>query len=217
MSKLRIEQQQCSKWSSVRNLAIKSIKKRIIRVSMTMISVVLSIAFLIYTWTSQNIVSGLISLKDLEVNKLLMQAGINISAGDSSDKTVWLIMLSLLITSVGILNAMLMSVTERFKEIGTMKCIGATNRYIIRMFIVEAAIQGTLGTSLGVLLGFVIALIQYSFSIGGLAITSILWIELLNKFILAFVIGVGLTLVFTLYPAYTAAKMQPIEALRVEE
>ena len=128
MAKLRIEQQQCSKWSSVRGLAVKSIKKRIIRVSMTMISVVLSIAFLIYTWTSQSIVSGLLSLKDLEVNKLLMQAGINISAGGSSDKTIWLIMLSLLITSVGILNAMLMSVTERFKEIGTMKCIGATNR-----------------------------------------------------------------------------------------
>ena len=217
MGVLKAEQKRCCRWVNVSGLAMKSLKKRLIRACMTMAAVVLSIAFLTYTWLGNDIITALKELNSQEVNSLLLRAGIDLTVSASSGKTQWLVMLSLMVTSVGILNAMLMSVTERFKEIGTMKCIGATNRYIIRLFVVEAAIQGFAGTVLGILLGGLIVLCQFLFSFGLVVITAFPLLAGLYDVILAVTIGVGLTVVFALYPAYTAANMLPVAALRVEE
>jgi len=67
----------------------------------------------------------------------------------------WLISLSLTVAVVGITNAMLMSVAERYREIGTMKCLGALDSFIIRLFLLESVFQGTSGTIVGVVVGFV--------------------------------------------------------------
>ena len=64
--------------------------------------------------------------------------------------------LSLLVCVVGIANAMLMSVTERFREIGTMKCLGALDSFIIKLFLLESTFQGVAGTLVGIVIGLVL-------------------------------------------------------------
>jgi hypothetical protein len=81
-----------------------------------------------------------------------------------SGRTVWLLLVSLLVCAVGIANAMLMSVTERFREIATMKCLGATNRLIMISFVLESILQGVAGGLIGAVVGFGLGLMR-----GGLA------------------------------------------------
>lgn len=204
-------------WSKVYILALKSLKKRAVRAAMTMISVVLSIAFLSYTWICNDVVAGMRDLNDQAINTMLMLSGIDLSITGTPPKTQWLIMLSLMVSSVGILNAMLTSVTERFKEIGTMKCIGSTNTFIVRLFVIEAGIQGAVGTSVGIIAGLVIAFLQSVMSYGSIAMTSLPILSALLSIVYALLIGMGLTVLFALYPAWTAANMLPVEAMRVEE
>src|SRR5437762_13903572 len=88
-------------------------------------------------------------------------------------QTRWLVGLALLVAFVGILNAMLMSVTERFREIGTMKCLGALDGFIIKLFLIESLFQGAVGTLVGVLLGLALSLIAASISFGRFAWTNL--------------------------------------------
>ena len=62
-----------------------------------------------------------------------------------STKDIWLIIMSLIVCVVGIANSMLMAVTERFQEIGTMKCLGALDRFVVRLFLLESGFQGLSG------------------------------------------------------------------------
>ena len=68
--------------------------------------------------------------------------------------------LALLISFVGILNAMVLNVTERFREIGTMKCLGALDSLVIKIYLIESAFQGIGGTMAGILLGGILALVE---------------------------------------------------------
>ena len=75
----------------------------------------------------------------------------------ASAKDRWIVVLSLLVCTVGIVNAQLMSVTERFREIGIMKCLGALDRIVLRLFLLEALLLGILGSGAGALLGLAIS------------------------------------------------------------
>ncbi|MHC4874628.1 MAG: ABC transporter permease, partial [Planctomycetota bacterium] len=113
---------------------------------------------------------------------------------------------------------MLMSVTERFQEIGTMKCLGAMDGFIIKIFMIEAFIQGAFGTTVGLIVGLIISVILSIISYGVSPVFSALPLfDIVFAAILSFVIGVGLCTVFAIYPAYFASTMQPVEAMRVEE
>ena len=68
-------------------------------------------------------------------------------------KDKWLIIMSLIVCVVGIANSMLMAVTERFQEIGTMKCLGALDRFVVRLFLLESGFQGLAGALIGALIG----------------------------------------------------------------
>ena len=129
-------------------------------------------------------------------------------------QTRWLLGLALLVAFVGILNAMLMSVTERFREIGTMKCLGALDGFIIKLFLLESLFQGFVGTLLGVLLGLGLSLALAGLSYGGYAYENLPWTSLLILGGVSLVVGVALTVAGALMPAYQAARMQPIEAMR---
>ncbi|MHC4873047.1 MAG: ABC transporter permease, partial [Planctomycetota bacterium] len=142
MSEKIISHQVSLPLSKAFELAKKSLKKRMIRSTITMMSVVLAIAFLMNILTNSYIIEGLRGLNSSEINTLLMKNGVDLAATGMSSKTIWLVVMSLLVCSVGIVNAMLMSVTERFQEIGTMKCLGAMDGFIIKIFMIEAFIQG---------------------------------------------------------------------------
>ncbi|MGH9928268.1 MAG: ABC transporter permease [Pyrinomonadaceae bacterium] len=113
----------------------------------------------------------------------------------------------LLIGGIGVMNIMLVSVTERTREIGVRKAIGARRRDIIVQFLIEAATLTGLGGMLGIIFGSVIALLIQMFMPTHIP----LWAPLVG-----FVVSVGLGLTFGLWPAWKAARLNPIEALRFE-
>jgi cell division protein FtsX len=138
----------------------------------------------------------------------------DIAAGKLQQR--WLLGLALLVAFVGILNAMLMSVTERFREIGTMKCLGALDSFIVKLFLVESAFQGFVGTVIGLILGVSISLLMSMATYGGFAFNNFLMSPFLTAVGGSALIGVVLTVAGAVWPAWQAAKMHPIEAMRVE-
>lgn len=204
-------------WSTAGMLAIKSLKKRFMRSVITMISVILAVSFLMSVWVGHNVTTSLCTINDPVVRSLLIRNGVDPNATAIDSKTIWLIALSLLVCSVGIMNAMLMSVTERFREIGTMKCLGATNGFIIRLFMIESGIQGACGTMAGIILGSVVGLLTNAALYGWVVFSALSWFDLLKSGLLSFGTGVVLCTVFAIYPAYVASTMQPVDAMRVEE
>jgi hypothetical protein len=138
--------------------------------------------------------------------------------GRLSPTAVWLIVISLLVCGVGISNAMLMSVTERFREIGTMKCLGALDGFIVKLFLLESTFQGVAGTLIGVVIGLIVTLVFGIASFGWTAVVGyfpVLGVSLVASY--ALVIGAALSVAASVMPALRAARMAPVEAMRVEE
>jgi putative ABC transport system permease protein len=243
-SHVKIAKQIVLPWTKAIEISAKSIKVRFWRSMITMSSIVLAIAFLASILTSTTVVGA---LRDASVDKSvdprerdlirvkLQTEGAEVEEGKAAvaeskrgflyklnqrltARDKWLVALALLVCFVGIVNAMLMSVTERFREIGTMKCLGALDSFIVKLFLLEASFQGVVGTMLGIILGTVLSIIRsmwaYSpyytfkfFPVGGMLMSALL----------ALAAGTVLSVIAALFPARAAARMQPVEALRSEQ
>ena len=123
--------------------------------------------------------------------------------------------ISLIVGGIGIMNIMLVSVTERTREIGLRKALGATNRDIRRQFLIEAIGLTLLGGIVGIIFG---ALFSVTVAVG---ITKVLKIEWqfslpLSAALVGIIVSTVIGVIFGLYPASRAAKKSPIEALRYE-
>jgi putative ABC transport system permease protein len=121
-------------------------------------------------------------------------------------KLQWLATTSLLMCLVGVTNSMLMSVTERYREIGTIKCLGASDGFIVKVFFLEAVLLGLIGSVAGALLGSFSAALFVPFHAPALFQTVLVSAG----------IGLAMTVIASIAPAIQAAKMPAAAALRVE-
>ncbi len=133
-----------------------------------------------------------------------------------SNRVMWLIIVSMVVCVVGIANAMLMSVTERFNEIATMKCLGATDGFIMLNFILESGLQGFFGGIAGALGGLLLGTLRSSLGYGFMAIQNIPIAAILAGIGIAIASGVIISVIAAIYPAFVAARLAPMEAMRVE-
>jgi putative ABC transport system permease protein len=131
-------------------------------------------------------------------------------------RTLWLILVSFLVCVVGISNTMLMSVTDRFTEIATMKCLGAVDAFVMVLFVFEAMLQGVAGSIVGVLLGVVLSLVRGATGFGGLVFDALPLLDMVFVALIAFVTGIVIAALAATWPSWTAARLAPMEAMRVE-
>ncbi len=171
--------------------AIASIRVRFLRMAITTLGIALGIAFFC-------------SMQTLRIAESTV-------VGSERDRQAWLIATSLLMCLVGVTNSMLMSVGERFREIGTIKCLGASDGFVVKIFVLEALLLGLIGSSVGATLGTV-AIAVFATRAG----------ETVTLPQVATTIGVGvaagalLTITAAVVPAMQAARMPAAAALRVE-
>ncbi len=181
-------------------ISMQNVRIRFWRTVITAAGTVLGIAFLVSVLTA-----------------MMIQANSG-HAADPSERVrmIWLVAMSLIVCFVGITNAMLMSVTERYKEIGTMKCLGAYDSFIVRLFFIEAALSGLIASTIGWALGLLAIIIVRLFSDGFRVFTLINWGQAMLMLLMALALGTFLSIAATILPARVAAKMPAAAALRVE-
>ena len=128
--------------------------------------------------------------------------------------------ISLLVAGIGIMNIMIVSLIERTREIGILKALGMKSRTVLTIFLGESVIIGLIGALVGIVLGWILANVTARVlgsgvfgGGGGFKITPLLTPEVLVG---ALAFGVGISVIFALYPAWRASKLKPVEALRYE-
>jgi hypothetical protein len=130
-------------------------------------------------------------------------------------RTLWIVVISLLVTIIGVSNALLMSVTERFREIGTMKCLGALSAFIRMLFLIESALIGMAGSIIGVVVGAILPMVAYGFGYTFQAVLgSMPYGALILAGLASIVAGTLLAVAAAIYPAGIASRMVPASALR---
>lgn len=191
----KIERQISLPLSQAMKIAIRNITIRLGRAMITGAGTMLGIAFLMSVF----------------VTRFVQEAHGIRPTDEQAQKNAWLVVMSLLVSVVGITNAMLMSVTERYKEIGTIKCLGALDNFVVKLFLIESGLLGFFGSIVGSLIGALFMLVTATSVLG-----KINWLGMLGALGLCIVLGTVLSIVAAIPPAMRAAKMPPADAMRTE-
>jgi len=181
------------------DLSLKNIRRRPTKTAYNIATIVLGTSFLTF-----------LTLASI-VFRRYTEAAISIEAYQ-----YWLAFISLLLCVISITNSMAISVLERYKEIGIMKCMGALDRHILLLFFTESTIMSLAGGILGFLSGSMIAMVTYGLQLGFDVVSKISPFELLSCFALSVIVAFVISISATVYPAYKAAKARPSEAFKVE-
>jgi len=222
-------------WGVTIRMSWVNISHRSGRFLLVFLGIAVVVAFLISSFTSNAILAGLARVEDtaemepepdraarmVHVRAVLQRVGVfahdAAAKRQQSDRETWLMVLSCVLCTVVIANTMLMSVTERISEIGTLKCLGALDRFIVRMFLVESVFLGVVSSLIGALAGYVLTLLQLGFALGFATLGCGPWAApLLSGLPLGVGIGTVITVLAAAYPAYVAARMRPVDAMRAE-
>jgi len=199
-------------FSEAVRISFQSLKIRFWRSMITTAGILLGIAFFVAT-LSGNQISSVMSKSEVLRTVIDSPQTEGVSA-----QQIWLVVMSLIVCVVGIANSMLMAVTERFREIGTMKCLGALNRFVVELFLLESGFQGLSGAIMGSFVGFVsimlLSLKDYGLDLFRNFPDYILGV--LAYMGIACLLGMALAIVGAAGPAYRAAQLPPAEAMRVE-
>lgn len=163
-----------------------------------------------------SIALGIALLSHFLVTNLIFEAYGKVMGVTMEAYQFWLIVVSFIVCVIGLTNSSLIAVYERYREIGTMKSLGALDRHILELFLIESTIFGLVGGSLGFITGALSASVSSGSQIGFGALLSVQAFDLLLNFSYSVGLAVVLNIVSTMYPAYKAAKLRPVEALRYE-
>jgi len=217
-------------FSKAVEISLKSVRIRFARSLITAAGIFLGIAF--YSSVQTSAVFSDIQADIIRVKREQLAAGAKltpdeirmISAADANKaeennaktRLQWLSIMGLIVCTVGITNAMLMSVTERYKEIGTMKCLGALDSFVVKLFFIESCLLGFIASVAGCVLGWLLISLVNLISLGPAAFGVMFWQRSLLLIATSAALGTFLTFIATIAPAVRAAKMPPAAALRVE-
>ncbi len=213
-----VERQVVLPFAQVVRISFNSMRVRLSRSLITTASLALAIAFVAYIWSGYAILNAVWPHVDSSLQEDILASGYEMTDGlfGSSPKDRWLAILSLIVCVVGIVNAQLMAVTERFREIGTFKCLGALNSFVVRIFVLEGIYQGIFGGLIGSLLGILVSTLSLTLKLGWSALLFWPALQMLLIILWALFLAALLSLLGVMYPALVAARMEPAVALRAE-
>ena len=193
-------------------ISFQSLMIRFWRSVITTAGITLGIAFLVSVWANNKI-----SIAMQESSGKQQIAGFDEEEPQGvSTKDIWLIIMSLIVCVVGIANSMLMAVTERFREIGTMKCLGALDRFVVRLFLLESGFQGLAGALIGSLIGCLASILLNLKNYGLDLFFFFPVLPVLQIILVGCLLGMVLAVIGAAFPAWRAAKLPPAEAMRTE-
>ncbi len=203
------------------DMCVQNLRNRRGRYMLVFISIAVVVSFFVITLTYQRMLTELRKNEDVHTRAVMQRAGLVLTDEDAAikqrDRMIWLLILSGSLAFVGVTNTMYMSVTERYREIGTLKCLGALDGFVVQLFIIESVLIGLVGSTIGALLGFILTLLQVGMTLEfGLLGWRVVLVGFGAGVPAAILGGTVLTVLASIYPTVAAARMKPVDAMRVE-
>lgn len=208
-------------WGRTLRMCLANVRHRRGRSAITFACIAVVVAFFALSLGQQELLGRLSASRDARVHAALERVRVGVGgeaeAARQQAQRRWLLGLSALLCLTGITNTILMSVTERMREIGTLKCLGALDRFIVRLFLVENACVGAFASITGAVIGIGLAILQsglmLEFEILKVSdCVRVAWYSGSR----AVVVGTVLTVLASIYPTIVAARMKPVDAMRVD-
>lgn len=161
-----------------------------------------------------SIALGISLLTHLEMTNVILATYMSSIGSTMEAYQFWLIIVSLFVCGIGLINANLIAIYERYREIGTMKCLGAMDLHVMKLFLIESLIFGAVGGVLGFSFGTITAIASSSVQLGINALSFTPLEAILRYLAISTGLSVLLSVISTMYPALRAARLNPVEALR---